>query len=166
MSYNDYVETNVFEAAGMNDSAFLSLDRPNRNIATGYMKCLDDADVWCSNVHIMEIDGGPSGGSYSSASDLYRFDRALRENKLLPREYTHWFFSDEWPGEAATASIPDEWPMGAFAGGAEGVSTVFFSDGEWFICVLCNYDAPIAEEVGKLLYKALMESSKEDRSKS
>lgn len=157
MRYSDYIEHKVFEPAGMLHSKFLSLDRPNPGIATGYMKCLDDPDEWCTNVHIMEIDGGPSGGSYSTALDMWNFDRALRENRLLSREYTNWFFTNELPGTVA-AELPERWPMSAFAGGAEGVSTIYISDGNWFICVLCNYDEPIAEEVGMQLYRALLKS--------
>lgn len=154
MSYFDYIEQNVFKRAGMKRSGFFSLEEPHDNIAVGYWKCRPETDEWCNNYYVMSIQGGPSGGSYSTAEDLYRFDQALRDNRLLPREYTQWFFTGEWPSDAVP--VAEQWPELAVAGGAEGVSTVTFSNGEWFIAVLCNYDEPIAEEVGKRLHRALV----------
>ena len=154
MSYNDCIQKYVFDPAGMSRSLFVSLDKPCTDIAVGYWKCDPNSDEWCNNYHTMEIDGGPSGGSYSTAEDLYRFDVALRGNRLLPAAYTNWFFTGEWP--STESDVTDTWPPFAGAGGAEGVNAVYASDGRWFIAVLCNYDGSMAEEIGLRLYEGLV----------
>ena len=45
---------------------------------------------------------------------------------------------------------------------------MYISDGDWFICVLCNYDEPVAEDVGRLLFERLIgardEAGEDDKS--
>jgi hypothetical protein len=38
------------------------------------------------------------------------------------------------------------------AGSAEGVSTVYIANGDWFVAVLSDYDEPVAEEIGSRIY--------------
>lgn len=152
-SYFDAVREYVFEPAGMTASNFYSLDRPHPGVAVGYWKDRGEGE-WLNNYYRMEIDGGPSGGSYSTAMDLWRFDHSLRTGKLLPPEETQWFLTRDWPhpGEIDPTILTE--PRGS-AGGAEGVNAVYFSGGDWFVCVLCNLDGSIAEEVGRRIFQTV-----------
>ena len=82
--YYDYVRRNVFAAAGMDDTDFCELDRVNPRLAVGYEREFSGGrGHWRSNHFDQFVRGGPEGGAYSTARDLLRFDRALRENRLL-----------------------------------------------------------------------------------
>lgn len=154
-SYFAYIDEAVFGPAGMSRSAFLPLDRPHDDIAVGYFKCETDGEVWCNNYYRLEIEGGPSGGSYSTAEDLLEFDRALRANRLLAPEYTRWFFTRGWPEPEERVEIPDDWPPYGTSGGAEGVSALLASDGDLVVVVFCNLDGPAGEEIGSRIFRAL-----------
>lgn len=151
--YERALARRVFEPAGMIRSGFWALDRVHPALATGYWKCQGPDGPWCSNDHFIEIEGTPSGGSYSTADDLFVFQRALAAGDLLPAEWTHWVYTGEWPGEG-TVPDPARWqPM--WAGGAEGVSAVLAARGEFTVVVLSNHDEPAGELIGLAILQAL-----------
>ncbi len=99
---------------------------------------------------MLNFQGCPAGGSYSSAVDLLRFDRALREHRLLRPEYTLWYFTGEVGGRELATGEPARWPIG-MAGGGPGVSASLESDGDLTIVVLANQDPPVTEEISRHL---------------
>ncbi|GMQ60544.1 serine hydrolase [Vallitalea sediminicola] len=80
MPYKDYVEQNIFEAIGMNNSGFYPLNRLPENAALGYVK--DDIG-WRTNIYNLPIVGGGDGGAFTTLSDLYILWDALLSNKIL-----------------------------------------------------------------------------------
>jgi hypothetical protein len=96
---------------------------------------------------MLPVVGSPAGSSFSTVDDLLRFDRALREGRLLDAERTHWVIGDA------------EGHLGV-AGGAPGVSAILESDGHLTVIVLCNADPPSAEGLGLHLWRSLAESWK------
>jgi len=87
MSFTDFIETNVFSKAEMNDSGYFSLDQLPRDTAIGY---IDDEEngTWKSNIYSIPIKGGADGGAFITASDMMKFWDALFGNKLLSKETT------------------------------------------------------------------------------
>ena len=86
--YFSYLKKNLFEPAGMINTDGFDKDSPVKNRATGYTKVYQNGEVGWNNHQFTRImRGSPSGGIYSTAEDLLKFDTALRSNKLLSVEY-------------------------------------------------------------------------------
>ncbi|HKY60162.1 MAG TPA: serine hydrolase domain-containing protein [Gemmatimonadota bacterium] len=88
-SYFEVVREVVYEPAGMTDTDAYSMDEVVPNLAVGYDPQFGPGGLrWRNNLFLHTIRGGPAGGGFSTAPDLLRFARALRENRLLSPEWT------------------------------------------------------------------------------
>ncbi len=140
MDYTRYLEERVFEPAGMPDSGFPIRDGSRPEFAIGYttgeMAGLEPGPLR-PNIGMLPIRGCPAGSSSHTAEDLLKFDRALREHRLLRPDWTEWVFTgslgDVQDTEPARLSV-------AFAGGGAGVSASLVSDGDTAVIVLANRD--------------------------
>ena len=161
-SYYEYVTEHVFKPAGMTNTGFFERDDPVPNIAEGYTKMGSDEEnpVWRSNAFMLPIRGNSAGSAQSTVEDLLRFDNAVREYKLLPPDYTDWYFSGDEPSVKGAAKNSTGRSMAGtgIAGGAPGVSASLEGDANLTVIVLSNYDAPIAEAVARALYRPLMKA--------
>ena len=99
-----------------------------------------------------------AGGSRSSAPDLLKLDQALRQNRLLPAEWTDWIFSDEPPGAQASPARKQRGGLGV-AGGSPGTNAALEMDLErgYTIVVMANLDPQIAERVARRIRQWLPE---------
>jgi CubicO group peptidase (beta-lactamase class C family) len=87
MGYYDYIREYISKPAGMINSDCYEMDRPVPNLAIGYFKMFKDNGFdWHNNIFYHTIKGGPAGGGFSTVEDLFRFARALMENRLLNKE--------------------------------------------------------------------------------
>lgn len=85
--YFDFVREQVCRPAGMTATDCYALDEVNPNLAVGYNRNLADGKpVYRNNLYKHVMRGGPAGGGYSTVGDLLRFDRALRDGRLLKKE--------------------------------------------------------------------------------
>ena len=134
-SYDDYVAKNVFEPAGMKDTAAYERDAPVPNLAVGYT----GPDHGRENTFMLAVRGTAAGGGYSTAADLLKFANALGDDSLIPPEY-----GSRYRG-------------GGFAGGAPGVNATLELDvaGGHTIIVLSNFDPPVAGQVGRKITQML-----------
>ncbi len=149
--YAAYIRDHVFAPAGMAKTGFLRRDGVEPDVAEGYTRWAQDGPGELhSNVYHLPVVGSPAGSAYSTVEDLYRFDSALREDRLLSPQYTAWIFESDQRNAAGRAAHP----MG-IAGGGPGVSAVLESDGETALIVLANLDPPIAESLARQLWKPL-----------
>ena len=99
--------------------------------------------------------GTPAGGGYSTVEDLFNFDVALRNYKLLNSEYTKYLINrfKASPGDPFT---PPESTY-RVVGGAPGISAflgIDFNSG-YSVIVLSNYDFPVAMDVAEEIIKML-----------
>jgi CubicO group peptidase (beta-lactamase class C family) len=91
LSYFDYVRRYIFEKAGMRRSDFLSLDGVHEQVAEGYLPVTDKDDKvtgWKKNIYSTTPEAAADGGGTSTADDLCRFSRALRQGQLLSAQWT------------------------------------------------------------------------------
>lgn len=152
MTYHDYVREQIFEPAGMSGSSFRGLLSDDPLAAVGYTNDGPSGERGYveTNRSILDLRGNPSGGSFSPAADLLRFNRHLRANRLLNEANTTFLlnFYEEKPDRPATRGV---------AGGAPGVSAVSLEDTDAgvTVIVLSNYDEPLAEDVGKQIFRML-----------
>lgn len=84
--YWQYIRENVWGPAGMIATDAYELDRDVPNLAVGYTHMgpagFDLDSVWNNTLTLM-AKGCPAGGSYSTAGDILRFARAIRDHRLL-----------------------------------------------------------------------------------
>ena len=146
--YYAYVREHITGPAGMANTDCYELDRANRKIAVGYDKEVgaDGAVTWHNNLFLHVVRGGPAGGGYSTVEDLFRFDQALRGEKLVKRESLDqlWRAYPELADESyGLGFFVERSPVGAIvghSGGFNGISSVLsmYLDAGWTIAVMSN----------------------------
>jgi D-alanyl-D-alanine carboxypeptidase len=89
-SYYDYVREHIFAPAGMTRSFYHQMDAEDPDVATPLTNLFNQGEGFIyrlgrprSAVLELAAVGGPQGGAYVTARDLFRFQRALREGKLV-----------------------------------------------------------------------------------
>lgn len=84
--YYDYVRENIFEPAGMTNTAAYELDAGTPNLAIGYTYLDEEGnetDVLTDNSFVMPMRGGSAGGGFSTVEDLLKFGNALLDHQFL-----------------------------------------------------------------------------------
>ncbi|MBN1580252.1 MAG: serine hydrolase [Anaerolineae bacterium] len=95
--YPDYIQAHIFDPLGMHNSGFDPARIVGRdNVATGYARGVDGAQE--VPYPPGEIPGA-AGGLYSTANDLYLWDRALYTEKLVSRETLEQILTPTYPVE-------------------------------------------------------------------
>ena len=94
MPYADYIKKNIFEPLGMNESGIVYREQVVPNRSTGYIK---NGDGTYTNNIFMEPPAFSDGGLYTTAGDMFKFDRALYGDKLLSEEYKTKMFTPNGP---------------------------------------------------------------------
>jgi CubicO group peptidase (beta-lactamase class C family) len=146
-SFFEYVKQNIFVPAGMVDTDFYELDRDIPNLATGYQD--GPRGERRNNLFELGIIGSPATTAYSTARDLVRFHRALREGTLLKREtrevgWTAWTENapDHGYGYGAHVIRYNGHRIIGHGGGWKGITNQFdmYPDLGYTVVVLSNYD--------------------------
>ena len=91
LPYFDYVRQHIFTQARMTRSDFVPLDGTEREVAEGYVPDVDTQGTrtgWRKNIYSVTPEAAADGGATSTARDLCRFSKALREERLLTPELT------------------------------------------------------------------------------
>ncbi|MER2260562.1 MAG: serine hydrolase [Psychrobacillus sp.] len=85
-SFQQYVEKNIFERAGMKDSGYFAMDALPGNTALGYIDYEDG--TWKTNIYSLPVLGGADGGAFTTVPDMLHFWDALLGNQLLEEQTT------------------------------------------------------------------------------
>lgn len=146
MAYEKYVEQNVLQRAGMNDTGFFATDDIVPNVAIGYTS---RGGRTRSNVLQRGASGSAAGSAFATLRDLLALDESLRNGKLLDPKWTAWFYGDNEPltGRATSAE--------SYAGGSGGVNAAVSSNGTWTVVTTANIDPPAAEALSSAIFRAL-----------
>jgi CubicO group peptidase (beta-lactamase class C family) len=160
--YFDYVREHVYGPAGMTATDSYDMDRPVPNLAMGYT--LQHGE-WYENTFMHVIRGGPAGGGFSTAPDLLRFARALRDGTLVSPESREAMWSPKpelsSPGYGYGFQIggtPENRIVG-HGGGFAGISSnldlfVGPTHGGYTSIVLTNVDQgaqPVAQKIVEMI---------------
>jgi CubicO group peptidase (beta-lactamase class C family) len=78
--YADYLQKHIFTPLGMNDTGYDSTDEVLKHRASGYKGC---GKKLCNSDYIDMSLPYSAGSLYSTAEDLYKWDRALYTDKVL-----------------------------------------------------------------------------------
>ena len=98
LGYRDYVRQNIFSRAGMDDSAFLRLDRSEGRVAEGADPIFNQTGqitAWKKNICSFPPVGTPASGAYATARDLDRFLHVVKAGEILSHEETEAFFTPQ-----------------------------------------------------------------------
>ena len=131
--YYTYVREHIFEPAGMTRTGSFFVDSLPLNTAIGYTTGREDAPPGAPlhpNTQELPGRGSSAGGGYSTAQDLLKFLKALRDHR-----------------------IANGLPAGlGIAGGSGGINAVVEGDlpGGYDLIVLTNLDPPAAERVARM----------------
>jgi CubicO group peptidase (beta-lactamase class C family) len=131
--YYSYVREHILDPAGMSRTGSFAVDSLPSNTAVGYTRGREDAPVSApthSNAQELPGRGSSAGGGYSTAADLLKFVKALREHRIAN-------------------GLP---PGLGVAGGAGGLNAVLegMLPGGYDLVVLANLDPPAAQRVARL----------------
>lgn len=90
-SYRQYIQENIFDAIGMDNTGFYAMDQVVENAAEHYASILDDEENitgYRKNIYSYPSIGSADAGALTTAQDLDLFIRALKDEKLLSRDLT------------------------------------------------------------------------------
>jgi D-alanyl-D-alanine carboxypeptidase len=137
-SYDAYVAEHIYRPAGMTASGFL---RPGESLDV----------IALPPTGAAPSTGNPAGGGYSTASDLFKFSRALRTGRLLDARMTEFVLRGTFSENPRWGFSLREQPVGSRTfigngGGAPGVNAEFRFEpaGSYTVVVLSNASPPAA----------------------
>lgn len=164
LRYEDYVRRHIYKPAGMTHSDHFRRDDRKAGFAIGYIPA--EGGGWSDNQQDLGLQGSAAGGGYASARDLYRFSRALSQERLLSRSQLEVLWKPQTQhgpiGYGYLFSIGDtggkRWV--GHNGGAPGIAAEFMHhpDDGLVIIVLANQDhaaMPMREWLHALLEASL-----------
>lgn len=167
MDYYDFVRTHIFRPAGMIDTDSWENDQVVQNLAVGYTRHSDhgesDSDARRANIYEHSARGTPAGGGYSTAPDLLKFERALRNGTIVSKALVDTVTGSKvpmGPGVGYGYGFGDvRGPGGGYYGhngGAPGMSVDFrvYDTLGYAVIVLSNYDgvaASVADFIDELI---------------
>ena len=156
-NYFDYIRENIYKKAGMTNSDSFDLDTVNTNLAVGYEKDFtDQGTVFRNNIFMHVIKGGPAGGGYSTVHDLLKFANALRDGKLVGKDYVKALTTPKpelnSPGYGYGFIIGANPDTFGHSGGFPGISSelVMFANSDFTAVVLSNYGTGAPSVTGKI----------------
>jgi CubicO group peptidase (beta-lactamase class C family) len=155
--YDDYVQANIFDVAGMAGAGALPEDVQVADRAVGYM---DSAAGLIRNDQTLPYRGTPAGGGYATVTDLVRFARALVGGKLMVAD------AMAAVGAGGVEAFPGVWYGAGFqearrggvrrighGGGAPGMNgdLVVHPASGIVIAALSNFDPPQANSLANFV---------------
>lgn len=166
-----YIEKMIFQPSGMKESTITDGPYPESGVSHGYV--LNDKNQF------EELDYGEeptfaaagNGGVWSSAEELWLYEKAIQSNKFLNKEWINKsrmvYPFPQWSDTAASRLglswfITKEMELDMI--GHTGSQGGFISDYLWlpekklFYVLLCNYPKPI-KEIRATLFEALQRAS-------
>jgi CubicO group peptidase (beta-lactamase class C family) len=174
-TYEKFVRENIFQPLGMNDSGYDHFEEIIKNRASGY----EYPDGKRANTRYLDMSIPYAAGSlYSSVEDLYKWDRALYTEKLLPKASLDQMFTP-YDFKGTLSAVPGlnkdtygyGWMINLFAGrkeihhsgGVNGFTTdiLRFPDDDACVIVLNNSMTAYTGEVSTALANYLFDQAVE-----
>ena len=126
MSYEDFIQKNIFDKAGMKNSSFINRKITTPNQAQGYTLHSGKWIPWMLEQNIQSLDCNSFTGILSNAENLLLFDKALRDNSLVKKEtYQQILEPFILPDGRPASSGRSSWGMGCLVRDIQGHQCVF-----------------------------------------
>jgi D-alanyl-D-alanine carboxypeptidase len=138
-TYQDFIQRNVFDPAGMTQASFPDLKHV-ADIPVGYSTFFESEPKPIAITDVLPWRGSAAGGGVASATDMLRFFTALRSNVLLSAETramatlpgdTGWYGL----GFVVQGGKHPLWGHGGFSYGMSVAAQRFPKDQTTFICI-------------------------------
>ena len=174
--YYDYIQMNVFDVAGMENSGFYYRDDTSAGFARGYMQeqqgprqrgkaqpAVTVTGEWKANTDVIGKRGSPSGSAYSSSNDMLKFANAMNRNELISADSFKTLttlrtgtLEENGYGYLFRLEKASEYPSWGHSGGGPGIQADFrqIPSLGYTIIVLSNYGnaaMPVSEKIQDLL---------------
>lgn len=147
--YFDYIQKNIFDAAGMKNTFFTVRENDKRFVKQYLFN--EEIKKYESNENVINKTGGPAGGARTSIADLLAFQLALKNHTLLNENSFHEMTELVITGERGmgyglgigVGTMPNGARWIGHNGGAPGIAAnyVWFPDKDYSIIVFMNQDA-------------------------
>ncbi len=148
MSYEKYLQENIFQPLGMNNTGYEHRDIKVKNSATGYI--FSDNGSY-TDTEEADVSGAFSAGAlYSTAEDMFRWDQALYTEKLVKASTLNQAFSQATLNDGSTIKYGFGWMVSQLRGlkevGHGGDITGFnsyiarYPDEQFTVIVLSNIE--------------------------
>jgi len=114
ISYENYLQKNIFKPLGMDNTGYEHPNSRSRNSALGYK--ISDNDNYI-NVSEPDISGAYAAGAlYSTAEDMYRWDQVLYTEKLIKTSTLNQAFSQMTLNDGSKAKYGFGWMVNQWRG--------------------------------------------------
>lgn len=168
-NYYDYLQENIFDPIGMHNTKALEIDGVNYNTADGYSIHIREDKSLAKNDYLLSKASGASG-YYSTAEDLFKFSRALRNYELLNKETTELMLEPKvkgyntYLGYGIDIDKRYEEDIIGHNGGWYGISCEWmdFLDSDYTVIILSNTDNEGKEEVSNF-FKSKISTKLEEK---
>ena len=148
ISYEKYLQENIFQPLGMKNTGYEHPDLKVKNSATGY-KISDNGSY--EDIGVSDVSGAFSAGAlYSTAEDMYKWDQALYTEKLIKASTLNQAFSQATLNDGSTTKYGFGWMVNQWRGlkevGHGGDITGFnsyiarYPDEQFTVIVLSNIE--------------------------
>lgn len=142
LSFNEYMQKNIFDALGMKNSGVFDNTKPYSNLANGYYE--ENEKLYNVNFIDMTVPSG-AGALFSTTEDLLIWYKALIGNKILTKEsFKKMCSSDnkEKYGYGLGIDTIKGIQMLSHGGGIEGFAThvAYFPEKDAAVIILKNVD--------------------------
>lgn len=164
-SYYAYIRDHIYRPAGMWNAGARPQDRIIPHLAIGYDKEYTGEGIrFRNNRFVIGLRGGPAGGGYATAHDLFAFATALQNGKLLDKGLVDTFTAAK-PDVGADRygygfSVDAERNIAGHSGGFAGVHAnmdIFLETG-YVVVVLSNYRGalrPVRSKIRDLIQRTI-----------
>ncbi len=161
MNYFDYIRQHIYAPAGMTRTDCYELDRPQDNLAEGYLPA--PGGGWKNNLFLHVLKGGPAGGGYSTVRDLHHFARALQSGKLVSQASLDQMWQSHSEAGYGYGFETEQSPAGKITGHGGGFPGLnshldIFTENGYILVIMSNYDMgaePLRQYVKGLIFNRL-----------
>ena len=141
----------------------INRDQPTPNLAIGYTRMNERGEhsdgPRRNNLFSHSVKGGPAGGGFSTVEDLYRFARALTNEKLLSKASLERMWEDHADADYGYGFSVAEGALGRMVGHGGGFPGLnsnldIMLDRGYIVAVMSNYGSaatPVATRINGLL---------------
>jgi len=147
LTYDEYIEKNIFKIANMTNTKNYMKDHIVENLAVGYSRSTVYPGELMKNLYLGSVTGGSAGGGYSTLSDILNFSIALKNNRFLNANNTEILTRGKADNNTYAYGFADittnQHRIIGHSGGHFGVACELriFEDLDYTVVLLTNKDA-------------------------
>ncbi len=141
LSFDKYLQENVFGPCGMLDTGYYELDRLPTKCANAYIFD-EQRKEYYTNIYIVDVKGTGAGGAFTTVIDINKFWLNLLDGKLISHELLEQMFSVQSNDES------DYYGYGIWLHKTgENVYSPYFQGCDPGVCFVSGYDTATRTQI-------------------